>query len=124
MEWISGGEFTMGTDDANSIPNERPAHRVRLWPHRHGCDAMFVAGGTDLTFHEPLGVVGPIIPWNFPILMATWKRAPARTYGGGLSGSLYPAQQSLVKVSRSERVRQVNSGALHTCTIAYTTDGQ
>src|SRR5699024_11674465 len=28
-------------------------------------------------FHEPLGVVGQIIPWNFPILMATWKIAPA-----------------------------------------------
>ena len=28
-------------------------------------------------FHEPLGVVGQIIPWNFPILMATWKLAPA-----------------------------------------------
>src|SRR4051812_30824473 len=30
MKWIPGGEFTMGTDDANSLPNERPAHRVRL----------------------------------------------------------------------------------------------
>src|SRR5204863_4709533 len=28
-------------------------------------------------FHEPLGVVGQIIPWNFPILMAVWKLAPA-----------------------------------------------
>ncbi len=28
-------------------------------------------------FHEPLGVVGQIIPWNFPILMAAWKLAPA-----------------------------------------------
>jgi formylglycine-generating enzyme len=30
MKWIPGGEFIMGTDDANSMPNERPAHRVRL----------------------------------------------------------------------------------------------
>src|SRR5690606_24040419 len=30
MKWIPAGEFTMGTDDANSLPNERPAHRVRL----------------------------------------------------------------------------------------------
>lgn len=29
-------------------------------------------------FHEPLGVVGQIIPWNFPLLMASWKLAPAR----------------------------------------------
>src|SRR5699024_1087710 len=32
-------------------------------------------------FHEPLGVVGQIIPWNFPILMATWKIAPALAAG-------------------------------------------
>ena len=32
-------------------------------------------------FHEPLGVVGQIIPWNFPLLMATWKLAPALAQG-------------------------------------------
>jgi aldehyde dehydrogenase len=32
-------------------------------------------------YHEPLGVVGQIIPWNFPILMATWKLAPALAAG-------------------------------------------
>ena len=32
-------------------------------------------------FHEPLGVVGQIIPWNFPILMAAWKLAPALAAG-------------------------------------------
>lgn len=32
-------------------------------------------------FHEPIGVVGQIIPWNFPILMATWKIAPALAAG-------------------------------------------
>ncbi len=32
-------------------------------------------------FHEPLGVVGQIIPWNFPLLMATWKLAPALAAG-------------------------------------------
>ena len=32
-------------------------------------------------FHEPLGVVGQIIPWNFPILMASWKLAPALAAG-------------------------------------------
>ena len=32
-------------------------------------------------FHEPLGVVGQIIPWNFPILMAVWKLAPALAAG-------------------------------------------
>jgi aldehyde dehydrogenase len=32
-------------------------------------------------FHEPLGVVGQIIPWNFPLLMAVWKMAPALAAG-------------------------------------------
>ena len=32
-------------------------------------------------FHEPLGVVGQIIPWNFPLLMAGWKLAPALAAG-------------------------------------------
>ena len=40
-----------------------------------------VAGGTDLTFHEPLGVVGIIVPWNFPMPIAGWGLAPALAAG-------------------------------------------
>ena len=50
-------------------------------------------------FHEPLGVVGQIIPWNFPILMATWKLAPALAAGNCVV--LKPAEQtpwSILKV--------------------------
>src|SRR5580692_3528522 len=50
-------------------------------------------------FHEPLGVVGQIIPWNFPILMATWKLAPALAAGNCVV--IKPAEQtpwSLLKV--------------------------
>jgi len=43
-------------------------------------------------FHEPLGVVGQIIPWNFPILMAAWKVAPA--LGAGNCVVLKPAEQT------------------------------
>ncbi|MBK0420499.1 aldehyde dehydrogenase family protein [Leucobacter sp. CSA2] len=43
-------------------------------------------------FHEPLGVVGQIIPWNFPILMATWKLAPALAAGNAIV--LKPAEQT------------------------------
>ena len=43
-------------------------------------------------FHEPLGVVGQIIPWNFPILMAVWKLAPA--LAGGNAVVLKPAEQT------------------------------
>src|SRR3954452_15883267 len=40
-----------------------------------------VAGGVDMTFHEPLGVVGLIVPWNFPLVIASWKVAPALAAG-------------------------------------------
>src|SRR5690625_2611023 len=43
-------------------------------------------------FHEPLGVVGQIIPWNFPILMATWKLAPALATGNCVV--MKPAEQT------------------------------
>jgi acyl-CoA reductase-like NAD-dependent aldehyde dehydrogenase len=40
-----------------------------------------VAGGVDMTFREPLGVVGLIVPWNFPLTIAAWKVAPALAAG-------------------------------------------
>lgn len=40
-----------------------------------------VAGGLDVTFHEPLGVVGVIVPWNFPMPIAAWGFAPALAAG-------------------------------------------
>ena len=40
-----------------------------------------VAGGVDLTFHEPLGVVGIIVPWNFPMPVLAWGMAPALAAG-------------------------------------------
>ena len=43
-------------------------------------------------FHEPLGVVGQIIPWNFPILMAVWKLAPALAAGNAVV--IKPAEQT------------------------------
>ena len=43
-------------------------------------------------FHEPLGVVGQIIPWNFPLLMATWKLAPALAAGNAVV--IKPAEQT------------------------------
>src|SRR5690242_20902306 len=47
-------------------------------------------------FHEPLGVVGQIIPWNFPILMGAWKLAPALAAGNAVV--LKPAEQTPVSV--------------------------
>jgi aldehyde dehydrogenase len=47
---------------------------------------------TAYHYHEPLGVVGQIIPWNFPILMAVWKLAPA--FAAGNTVVLKPAEQT------------------------------
>src|SRR3954452_23968558 len=40
-----------------------------------------VAGGVDMPSREPLGVVGLIVPWNFPLVIASWKVAPALAAG-------------------------------------------
>jgi len=54
------------------------------------------AGTVAYHFHEPLGVVGQIIPWNFPILMAAWKLAPA--IGAGNAVVLKPAEQTPISI--------------------------
>jgi acyl-CoA reductase-like NAD-dependent aldehyde dehydrogenase len=53
-------------------------------PERLLGDTIPVAGGVDMTFREPLGVVGLIVPWNFPLTIASWKMAPALAAGNTL----------------------------------------
>ncbi len=48
---------------------------------KHRGSTVPVAGGVDMTFHEPLGVVAAIVPWNFPIAITSWKVAPALAAG-------------------------------------------
>jgi betaine-aldehyde dehydrogenase len=50
-------------------------------PERLTGKTIPVAGGIDMTFREPLGVVGLITPWNFPLTIASWKVAPALAAG-------------------------------------------
>jgi acyl-CoA reductase-like NAD-dependent aldehyde dehydrogenase len=50
-------------------------------PERHSGKQIPVAGGVDITFYEPLGVVGIIVPWNFPMPIAGWGFAPALAAG-------------------------------------------
>lgn len=68
-----------------------------------GCIRAQEGTATDLDvdtasyhFHEPLGVVGQIIPWNFPMLMAAWKLAPALAAGNCVV--LKPAEQTPVSI--------------------------
>jgi betaine-aldehyde dehydrogenase len=48
---------------------------------KHHGETIPVAGGVDMTFREPLGVVGLITPWNFPLNIASWKIGPALATG-------------------------------------------
>ncbi|MFC6085419.1 aldehyde dehydrogenase family protein [Sphaerisporangium aureirubrum] len=50
-------------------------------PERNHGKQIPVPGGVDITFHEPLGVVGVIVPWNFPMVIMTWGAAPALAAG-------------------------------------------
>ena len=48
---------------------------------KHTGSTIPVSGGVDLTWHEPLGVVAAIVPWNFPIAITSWKVGPALACG-------------------------------------------
>jgi acyl-CoA reductase-like NAD-dependent aldehyde dehydrogenase len=56
----------------------------------HYGETIPVAGGVDMTFREPLGVVGMIVPWNFPLMLASWKLGPALACGN--TAVLKPAE--------------------------------
>ncbi|OMC33233.1 aldehyde dehydrogenase [Mycobacterium colombiense] len=53
-------------------------------PERLSGKQIPVAGGLDVTFHEPMGVVGVITPWNFPMPIASWGFAPALAAGNAV----------------------------------------
>jgi acyl-CoA reductase-like NAD-dependent aldehyde dehydrogenase len=61
-----------------------------------------VAGGIDMTFREPLGVVGLIVPWNFPLVIASWKVAPALSAGNTIV--LKPAELTPLTALELERI--------------------
>ncbi|HET6918432.1 MAG TPA: aldehyde dehydrogenase family protein [Jiangellaceae bacterium] len=56
-------------------------HYYAAAPERLIGQQIPVAGGLDVTFHEPLGVVGVIVPWNFPMPIAGWGFAPGLAAG-------------------------------------------
>src|SRR5213080_2873570 len=61
-----------------------------------------VTGGVDMTFREPLGVVGLIVPWNFPLTIASWKVAPALAAGNTIV--LKPAELTPLTALEFERI--------------------
>ncbi|MCD9199763.1 aldehyde dehydrogenase family protein [Aeromicrobium wangtongii] len=70
------GNATWEAGNVRDVLNYYSAAPERLTGHQ-----IPVAGGIDVTFHEPLGVVGVIVPWNFPMPIAGWGFAPALAAG-------------------------------------------
>ncbi|HTR96168.1 MAG TPA: aldehyde dehydrogenase family protein [Trebonia sp.] len=71
-------------------------------PERLAGRQIPVPGGIDITFHEPLGVVGVIVPWNFPMPVASWGFAPALAAGNTVI--VKPAEYTPLTALRLERL--------------------
>ena len=88
----------VGKPITNALRGDIPAAIGTLRYYAEALDKIYgeVGPGTPDRFsfavHEPLGVVGAIVPWNFPLLMAMWKIAPALAMGNSVI--LKPAEQS------------------------------
>ncbi|CAN5653754.1 MAG: aldehyde dehydrogenase family protein [Rubrobacteraceae bacterium] len=77
-------------------------HYYAGMPERVLGDTIPVSGGIDMTFREPLGVVALIVPWNFPLTIASWKMAPALAAGNTIV--LKPAELTPLTAARFERI--------------------
>lgn len=71
-------------------------------PERLTGKTIPVEGGVDFTFREPLGVVGLIVPWNFPLVIASWKVAPALAAGNTIV--LKPAELTPLTAIELEKI--------------------
>ncbi len=71
-------------------------------PERNLGDTIPVSGGVNMTFREPLGVIGLIVPWNFPLTIASWKMAPALAAGNTVV--LKPAELTPLTALEFERI--------------------
>ncbi len=84
---------------------EMVAETIRYYaagPERLLGDTIPVAGGEALTFREPLGVVGLIVPWNFPLVIAGWKLGPALAAGNTVV--LKPAELTPLTALEFEKI--------------------
>lgn len=78
----SGHPISQARWEANHVRNVLEYYAAA--PERLIGKQIPVAGGIDITFHEPLGVVGIITPWNFPMTIASWGFAPALAAGNAV----------------------------------------
>ena len=94
-------------------------------PERLQGNTIPVAGGVDMTFREPLGVVGLIVPWNFPIAITSWKVGPALAAGNTIV--LKPAGLTPLTALELERLALeagIPSGVLNVVVGAGRTVGE
>jgi acyl-CoA reductase-like NAD-dependent aldehyde dehydrogenase len=77
-------------------------HYYAGMPERLLGDTIPVSGGVDVTLRDPLGVVALIVPWNFPLTIASWKMAPALAAGNTLV--LKPAELTPLSALAFERI--------------------
>lgn len=88
----------MGKPIANAVGFDVPSSIETLRYYAEALDKVYGEVGPEtpdrfsFAVHEPLGVIGAIVPWNFPLLMAMWKVAPALAMGNSVV--LKPAEQS------------------------------
>lgn len=78
----SGHPLTNARGEAQHVRNVLEFYSAT--PERMAGRQIPVAGGVDMTFHEALGVVGVITPWNFPMTIASWGFAPALASGNAV----------------------------------------
>src|SRR5262249_17680571 len=87
------GEMAMGASSFRYCaagPERRTGKTIPVW------------GGIDMPFREPLGVVGLITPWNFPLTIASWKAAPALAAGNTIV--LKPAELTPLTAVELEKI--------------------
>ena len=73
----------------------------------HGAAAgEYIAGHTSMIRRDPIGVIGSIAPWNYPLMMATWKLAPA--LAGGNTIVLKPSEQTPLTDSQARAANRGN----------------
>ena len=83
----SGHPISQARWEANHVRNVLEYYSAT--PERLFGKQIPVAGGIDMTFNDPLGVIGIITPWNFPMTIASWGFAPALAAGNALLTRAY-----------------------------------